>query len=86
MNILESIRQKIISEFSPKYLEIIDNSASHAGHAGVRDSQSQITHLKIVISKNDVAGKTIVEKHRNLNSLLSDHFKIIHSIEISLVS
>ncbi len=85
MTVAVSIRELIVSKYSPERLEVLDNSHLHAGHAGVKNFQPEVTHLKIVISGKDVEGATRIEKHKNLKSLLSEYFSMIHSIEVNLV-
>lgn len=41
----ETIRRLLNEAFSPELLEIIDNSAAHAGHAGVEAAAATIMSL-----------------------------------------
>ena len=55
--ITEIIRQKLMAEFNPQTLEIIDNSAAHAGHAGARSGGG---HYYVTIVAEAFTGKTAV--------------------------
>ncbi len=85
MIILSLIKELIILKYHPEHVELIDNSANHSGHAGIRDSTSEVTHLKIIVSKDDIKGKNTLEKHKNIAALLAEYYKTIHSIEIKLI-
>ena len=68
-----SIRNKL-AELGAESLEIIDDSASHAGHAGARgtNSPSGETHFKVRIVSEEFAGMNTVKRHRTVYGLLAD--------------
>eukprot|EP00892_Ulva_mutabilis_P007323 jgi/Ulvmu1/4963/UM207_0007.1 len=69
-----SIRRKIEEELAPSHLEVIDESASHAGHAGARETHSPSgeTHMKLKIVSNAFVGVNVVKRHRMVFGLLKD--------------
>lgn len=65
---IEIIRDRLAS-LSPSLLELADDSARHAGHAGARAGGGHFT-LEIVSSA--FSGKTSVARHRMIYALLGD--------------
>jgi BolA protein len=82
---MKSERVQIIQErlqrlFSPSYLEVIDDSDQHIGHAGSRDGAG---HYTVVILAEGFSGKTKVETHRMIYDALNDLIpKEIHALRI----
>jgi len=54
------LRSAIERALSPVSLEIIDDSARHAGHAGAREGG----HFRIVVVAEGFAGRSQLERHR----------------------
>jgi len=55
------IRDKLTACLSPRELDIQDDSAKHAGHAG---AQSGGGHFIVSIVSDAFAGKTPIQRHR----------------------
>ena len=66
MNVAELIQQKLAA-LQPESLQIIDESAAHAGHAGARDGGG---HYQLIIVARDFAGKPRIMRHRMIYELL----------------
>jgi len=61
--------ERALSEaFSPEALDISDDSALHAGHAGAPDGGE--SHFTVHITADAFAGKSRVERHRMVNAAL----------------
>lgn len=61
-------------------LEIIDESAKHAGHAGARDGRG---HFKLNICATDFDGMSTLKRHRLIYSVLGDMMQTdIHALSI----
>lgn len=58
--------------FSPTLLNVTDDSARHAGHAGAEPGGE--THYNVEIESTAFAGKTRVEMQRAVNSALKEEF------------
>jgi BolA protein len=59
-NKVEQLRLALQSELAPVSLEIIDDSAKHAGHAGAREGG----HYRVVIVAEAFKGRSQLERHR----------------------
>jgi BolA family transcriptional regulator, general stress-responsive regulator len=58
--LVAQIRAALEREFSPTALEILDDSARHAGHAGAREGG----HFKVSLVSRAFTGKAQLERHR----------------------
>ena len=73
------IREKLTQQFSPKELEIIDDSHRHAGHASAGGGG----HFQVKIVAEAFAGKTLIQRHRLVYDTLQDAMKSeIHALSI----
>jgi BolA protein len=57
---VERLRAALEAELHPTQLEIRDDSAKHAGHAGAREGG----HFHVTITAAAFAGASAVQKHR----------------------
>ncbi len=69
MRIAETIETKLTEAFAPQSLRVLDESHQHEGHAGHRPGGQ--THFRVYIVANAFKGKSRVERHRMINSILS---------------
>lgn len=70
------IRDKLHAALAPVRLEVIDDSHKHSGHAHVatkpgRTSAEGETHFRIKVVSEAFKGKSRVDRHRMVNTLLS---------------
>ena len=81
----DRIIAKLTAKFSPQKLEVIDDSARHAGHAGA-DPRGE-SHFRVLIISEAFTKMPRVERHRMvfmaLERELTDR---IHALEIKAVS
>jgi BolA protein len=76
------IEKKITAALSPTFLEVIDDSASHAGHAGNPDGDRE-SHFHITITAPVFEGKNRVARQRLVNSALVEELKgPIHALSM----
>ena len=54
------LRSAIEGELKPRLLEIIDDSAKHAGHAGAREGG----HYRVTLVADAFTGRSQLERHR----------------------
>lgn len=57
------LEAKLAIELQPSQLQVIDESAQHAGHAGAGDA-GHGTHFRVRIASPQFAGLTRVARHR----------------------
>ena len=82
--ITETIRQVLTDALQPLFLEIIDNSAAHAGHAGARSGGG---HYQVNIVSTAFENKTLVQRHQLVYKALGDLMKHeIHALGINALS
>jgi len=80
-NRTERIRARLTQLFSPSVLNVTDDSARHAGHAGA--SPEGETHYNVEIVSTAFAGKSRVEMQRAVNQALAPEFERgLHALSI----
>ena len=80
----ETIKQLLTESLKPALLEIIDNSAAHAGHAGAKNGGG---HYHVTIIAEAFEGKTLVQRHQLIYKALGDMMKQqIHALGINALS
>ncbi|MBI1361964.1 MAG: BolA/IbaG family iron-sulfur metabolism protein [Alphaproteobacteria bacterium] len=80
-NRAERMKAALTAAFSPEALEIVDESALHAGHAGAAPGGE--THFSIHIRAASMAGLSRVAKHRAINEALAEEFATgLHALSI----
>ena len=81
----DTIAQKLRDALSPQHLAVEDVSHHHSGHAGWR--QGGGTHFTVTITAAAFAGKSRVQQHRLVNTILADELAgDIHALELHLSS
>jgi BolA protein len=79
MSVMDAIRAKLAA-LDPVAIEIIDDSARHAGHAGARDGGG---HFRLAIVSPRFAGCRTMERHRLVYDALGPLMKReIHALSI----
>lgn len=81
MGTVDRIRDILAGALAPLRLEVIDESASHAGHAGAIPGKT--THVRVVIVADSFRGKSRIEQHRAVNDLLKNEIAAgLHALAI----
>lgn len=79
------IEQRLRAGLAPLRLEIVDDSAKHAGHAGARESGGG--HYNVTIVSAAFAGKNLIERHRLVYGALGELMhKDIHALSLQALS
>jgi BolA protein len=77
---LETILRDRLALFDPIQLELIDDSALHAGHAGARSGGG---HYRLFIVSSAFSGKPTVARHRLIYDALGELMRSkIHALSI----
>jgi len=76
---ISRIRAAIEQALAPTRLEIVDDSARHAGHAGAREGG----HFKVSLTSAAFRGKNAIQRHRLVFAAVADLMKTdIHALNI----
>jgi BolA family transcriptional regulator, general stress-responsive regulator len=80
----EAMRQRL-QKLEPVRMDLRDESAQHAGHAGARPSGG--SHWQLTIVSDAFRGKTPVARHRMVYEALGDLMKRdIHALRIEALA
>ena len=80
MSVADEIRKRL-NTLAPSRLELLDESAKHAGHAGAAPGGN--THWNLTIVSAAFAGKPAVARHRMIYDALGELMKNpIHALAI----
>jgi BolA protein len=81
MHPVEAAMRNKLAALTPVKLELRDESAQHAGHAGARPSGG--SHWQLTIVSEAFRGKNAVARHRMVYEALGDLMKRdIHALKI----
>ena len=79
------LEQKLRQDLNPTHLEVIDESAAHAGHVGANE-QGFGSHFRVRIASPCFIGKTRVAQHRLVYDALRDFMdQGLHALAIEIV-
>ncbi len=67
----EQLDARLRERLAPTYLQVIDESAQHAGHVG-SNSTGFGTHFRVKIASHFFTGKSRVARHRLVYDSLQD--------------
>ena len=68
----------LIEAFKPAFLQVVDESHKHSGHAGA----SQGGHYQVTIVSKSFEGKKLLESHRMIYHALESVKESIHALAI----
>jgi len=81
--VAESIRRKLEQTLQPQSLEIRDDSARHAGHAGAREGGESHFHVTAISSR--FSGLNRVARQRLVYGTLAEELAgPVHALSLSL--
>lgn len=79
------IEEQLRARLSPTRLEVIDESAAHAGHAGA-NAQGFGSHFRVRIASPAFAGKSRVACHRLVYDALQNFIdQGLHALAIEII-
>ena len=80
-----AIERQLSERLQPTYLEVIDESADHAGHAGA-NAEGFGTHFRVRIASPAFAGKNRVARHRLVYDAMQNFIdQGLHALAIDIV-
>ncbi len=81
----ERLRDALSSAFDPVRLDIVDDSAHHAGHAGATPAGE--THYAIVMVSAAFRGQSRVARSRAVHAQLAPEFSAgLHAVSLRLLA
>jgi BolA protein len=85
MSLDAKIRAKLEHALSPVALEIVDESALHAGHAGARPGGK--THFRVRIVSAGFEGMNRIERQRAVHTALAEELQSqIHALALTTLT
>jgi BolA protein len=74
------IEERLRAALAPQNIDVVDESAQHAGHAGAKSGGG---HYALTIVAKQFAGQSQVQRHRMIYEALGDAMrKEIHALSI----
>lgn len=84
MSVADTIKAKLADKFTPAFLDVIDESNKHFGHAGWREGGE--THFRVRISTRHFDGLSRVAQHRAVMDALDAELKDrVHALAIEVL-
>lgn len=79
--VYSSCMKKLINFLKPKRLEMQDDSAQHAGHAGAKGLGGE-SHFSLRIVADCFEGLSLVQRHKLVYTVLAAEMQQIHALSI----
>ena len=77
--------QRLRERLAPSELQVLDESADHAGHAGANGTGFG-THFRVRIASPQFTGKSCVQRHRLVYDALQDFIdQGLHALAIEVI-
>ena len=85
MRIRNAIEAKLTAALKPVSLEIVDNSAQHAGHGGARPEGE--SHFAVMVVSQAFEGQSRVQRQRLVyDALAAEMAEHIHALELKTLT
>lgn len=85
MTVAAAIRQRLTAALAPARLDLVDESARHAGHAGARPQGE--SHFRLTIVAAAFAGLSRIERQRLVFAALGDLMQSdIHALAVTALT
>ena len=79
-DLTSAIERKLTERLSPAHLEIVDESARHAGHAGAVSGGG---HFRVTVVASAFEGLDRLERHRLVYAILAEEMQgAIHALAL----
>ena len=83
MTVRQEIENKLRAAFQAREIEVVDDSASHAGHAGAPAAGQ--SHFNVMLRSAEFAGKNRIARHRAVHAALGPELiGRIHALALDL--
>lgn len=82
---IDAIHNKLTAALAPTRLEVVDDSARHAGHAGAQPGGE--THFNLVVESQAFEGLSKVARQRAVYRILSDELAgSLHALSVKALA
>ncbi len=83
-SVTDNLRKKLQQGFSPERLEIVDDSARHAGH---REQSGGESHFNVTIVSGAFTGLSRVERQRRIYAALAEELAgPVHALSLKALA
>jgi BolA protein len=83
--VTEQLERKLTEAFAPVHLQVDDDSARHAGHAGAR--QGGESHFNVVIQSARFEGVSRVQRQRMVYAALAEELAgPVHALSVKALT
>ena len=82
MSVSDEMKARLVAAFAPERLEILNESAKHAGHGG--DDGSGESHFAVLIRAPALTPLSRVARHRAVHQALGDLTTRVHAIALDI--
>lgn len=84
MSVKDTLFSKLTDRFAPAFLQVLDESNKHRGHAGWREGGE--THFRVRIAAHHFDGLSRVAQHRAVMETLDAELKDrVHALAIDVL-
>jgi BolA protein len=81
--VAQAIRERLTAAFQPVSLEVVDDSARHAGHLGAREGGE--SHFNVEIVSGAFSGQGRVQRQRAVYSALAEELAgPVHALSLKV--
>lgn len=85
MSMKDTITNKLTAALSPTFIDVIDDSHRHAGHAG--NTQDGESHFDVIVVSDRFEGQNRVQRQREVYAILSEEMKTrIHALALKTLT
>lgn len=84
----EGIAERVRERLGAERVEVVDETAAHAGHEGTRGAASG-THFRCLVVASSFAGLGLVERHRAVYAAVEDWMRApdgIHALALETLT
>ncbi|KAL1929772.1 hypothetical protein VTP01DRAFT_1910 [Rhizomucor pusillus] len=80
-----AIESKLIEEFDPATIHIVNESHMHAHHAAMKGNTNKETHFRVTLVSNAFEGKSLMQRHRLVYKALSKELQEgVHALTLRI--
>ena len=82
---VQALEQQLTRRLAPTHLEVLDESAAHAGHTGA-NAEGFGTHFRVRIASPAFTGKSRVARHRLVYDAVQNFIdQGLHALAIEII-